>query len=152
MAEVKKAKTIAKATPVKEEVKAAEVKTEVKAAPEAKAEVKEAPKAEAKAPAKKTAGRKATVKKTAAAKKETVKKAVGRKPAAKKAEVQETVNFQFSGKSYTPEDLLRSCKDVWKYDLNGKEEDIKSIELYVKPEENTTYYVINGDVTGSFFI
>ena len=142
MAEAKKAKTTAKAVPVKEEVKAAEVK----------AEVKGAPKAEAKAPAKKTAGRKATVKKTAAAKKETEKKAVGRKPAAKKAEIQETVNFQFSGKSYTPEDLVRSCKDVWKYDLNGKEEDIKSIELYVKPEENTTYYVINGDVTGSFFI
>ncbi|MDE7404754.1 MAG: hypothetical protein K2M81_06585 [Lachnospiraceae bacterium] len=142
MAEAKKAKTTAKAVPVKEEVKAAEVKTEVKAAS----------KEEAKAPAKKTAGRKATVKKTAAAKKETEKKAVGRKPAAKKAEIQEIVNFQFSGKSYTPEDLLRSCKDVWKYDLNGKEEDIKSIELYVKPEENTTYYVINGDVTGSFFI
>lgn len=142
MAEVKKAKTTAKVAPVKEEVKAAEVKTEVK----------DAPKAEAKAPAKKTAGRKATVKKTAAAKKETEKKTVGRKPAAKKAEIQETVNFQFSGKSYTPEDLVRSCKDVWKYDLNGKEEDIKSIELYVKPEENTTYYVINGDVTGSFFI
>ena len=30
--------------------------------------------------------------------------------------------------------------------------DIQSIELYVKPEENTAYYVINGDVTGSFFI
>ena len=126
MAEVKKAK----AAPVKEEVKAAEVKTEAKVAPKAetKPEVKEA------------------------AKKETEKKAAVRKPAAKKAEVNETVNFQFNGKSYTPEDLVKSCKDVWKYDLNGKEEDIKSIELYVKPEENTTYYVINGDVTGSFFI
>ncbi len=149
MAEVKKAK----AAPVKEEVKAAEVKTEAKVAPKAetKSEVKEAVKKEAKAPAKKP-GRKPAVKKTAAAKKETEKKTVGRKPAAKKAEVSETVNFQFNGKSYTPEDLVKSCRDVWKYDLNGKEEDIKSIELYVKPEENTTYYVINGDVTGSFFI
>lgn len=148
MAEVKKAK----AAPVKEEVKAAEVKTEAKVAPKAetKPEVKVTAKAEAKAPAKKP-GRKPSVKK-AAAKKETEKKTAGRKPAEKKAEVSETVNFQFSGKSYTPEDLLKSCKDVWKYDLNGKEEDIKSIELYVKPEENTTYYVINGDVTGSFFI
>ncbi|MDE5908936.1 MAG: hypothetical protein K2H52_09405 [Lachnospiraceae bacterium] len=148
MAEVKKAK----AAPVKEEVKAVEVKTEAKVAPKAetKPEVKEAAKAEAKTPAKKP-GRKPSVKK-AAVKKETEKKTVGRKPAEKKTEVNETVNFQFSGKSYTPEDLLKSCKDVWKYDLNGKEEDIKSIELYVKPEENTTYYVINGDVTGSFFI
>ena len=62
------------------------------------------------------------------------------------------MNFQFSGKSYTPDDLLKICKDVWKYDLNGKEADFKSVELYVKPEENTAYYVINGDITGSFFI
>ena len=80
--------------------------------------------------------------------KETVKKA----PVAKKPVVKEEVNFQFSGKSYTSEDLIRITRDVWKYDLNGKEEDVKSIELYVKPEENTAYYVINGDVTGSFFI
>ena len=131
-------------------------KTTVKAAKE---EVKVEVKAEAKAPAKKAtvkkeaAAKKETVKKEAAAKKETVaKKAPAKKPAAKKAAVVETVNFQFSGKSYTPDDLLKSCKDVWKYDLGGKEEDLKSVELYVKPEENTTYYVINGNITGSFFI
>ena len=139
------AQAVAKAAPAKEvkpvEVKAAEVKAEVKEAPKAevKTEVKKAPvKKAAKAPAKKTAA----AKKEAAPKKETVKKTV----------VTEAVNFQFRGKSYTPDDLLKSCRDVWKYDLGGKEEDLKSIELYVKPEENTTYYVINGDVTGSFFI
>ncbi len=142
MAEVKKAtaKVIAKAAPAEEkkvEVKAAEVK----AAPVKKETVK-------KAPAKKTApAKKETAKKAAPAKKETVKKAP-----AKKTVVKEVVNFQFSGKSYTSEDLLKICKDVWKYDLNGKEADFKSVELYVKPEENTAYYVINGDVTGSFFI
>lgn len=129
------AKAEVKTTPAKEvkpvEGKASEVKAEVKKAP--KAETKKA----AKAPAKKTAA-----KKEAAPKKEAVKKTV----------VTEAVNFQFRGKSYTPDDLLKSCRDVWKYDLGGKEEDLKSIELYVKPEENTTYYVINGDVTGSFFI
>ena len=124
------------------------------AAKAVKEEVKVEVKAEAKTPAKKavakktTAAKKETVKKEAPAKKETVAK----KAPAKKAAVVETVNFQFSGKSYTPSDLLKSCKDVWKYDLGGKEEDLKSVELYVKPEENTTYYVINGDITGSFFI
>ena len=160
MAEVKKAtaKVIAKVAPVKEE-KAVEVK----------AEVKEAPKAEVKAPAKEAAVKKAPVKKEAAAKKAPAKKEAAAKKApakkapvkketavkkasAKKAVIKETVNFQFRGKSYTPEDLLNICKDVWKYDLNGKEEDFKSVELYVKPEENTTYYVINGNITGSFFI
>lgn len=146
MAEVKKAtaKVVAKvpAEEKKVEVKAAEVK-----APEVKAEVK-------KEAVKKTpAAKKAPVKKAPAAKKETVKKETVKKaPAAKKPVVKEEVNFQFSGKSYTSEDLIRITRDVWKYDLNGKEEDIQSIELYVKPEENTAYYVINGDVTGSFFI
>lgn len=118
-----------------------------------KEEVKLEEKAAKEAPAKKTAAKKTTttvrktpVRKTAAKKEEAVK------DEAVAAAAKETVNFQFSGKSYTPEDLLKSCKDVWKYDLGGKEEDIKSIELYVKPEENSTYYVINGDVTGSFFI
>ena len=146
MAEVKKAtaKVVAKvpAEEKKVEVKAAEVK-----APEVKAEVK-------KEAVKKTpAAKKAPAKKAPAAKKETVKKETVKKaPATKKPVVKEEVNFQFSGKSYTSEDLIRITRDVWKYDLNGKEEDIQSIELYVKPEENTAYYVINGDVTGSFFI
>ena len=146
MAEVKKAtaKVVAKvpAEEKKVEVRAAEVK-----APEVKAEVK-------KEAVKKTpAAKKAPAKKAPAAKKETVKKETVKKaPAAKKPVVKEEVNFQFSGKSYTSEDLIRITRDVWKYDLNGKEEDIQSIELYVKPEENTAYYEINGDVTGSFFI
>ena len=146
MAEVKKAtaKVVAKvpAEEKKVEVKAAEVK-----APEVKAEVK-------KEAVKKTpAAKKAPAKKAPAAKKETVKKETVKKaPAAKKPVVKEEVNFQFSGKSYTSEDLIRITRDVWKYDLNGKEVDIQSIELYVKHEENTAYYVINGDVTGSFFI
>ena len=156
MAEVKKAtaKVVAKvpAEEKKVEVKAAEVK-----APEVKAEVKkEAVKKDTvkKDTVKKTpAAKKAPAKKAPAAKKETVKKETVKKaPAAKKPVVKEEVNFQFSGKSYTSEDLIRITRDVWKYDLNGKEEDIQSIELYVKPEENTAYYVINGDVTGSFFI
>lgn len=160
MAEVKKAtaKVVAKvpAADKKVEVKAAEVKApevkeEAKKAEPVKAEVKK--EAVKKAPAKKAVAKKApaakkeAAKKAPAAKKETVKKAP-----AKKAAVKEVVNFQFSGKSYTSEDLVKIAKDVWKYDLNGKDEDFKSLELYVKPEENTAYYVINGDITGSFFI
>lgn len=160
MAETKKAtaKVIAKAAPVKEEVKKAEVVAEVKEevkAPAKKATAKKpAAKKAAEKPAKETAAKKAAEKpvKEAAAKKAPAKKAVATKKAPAKKAVVESVNFQFSGKSYTPDDLLKICKDVWTYDLNGKEEDIKSVELYVKPEENTTYYVINGDITGSFFI
>ena len=143
-AETKKAtaKVIAKAAPAKTvEVKKEEVKEAVKAA---------APAAEVKAPEKAAPAKKAAAEKKAPAKKAAAEKKAPAKKAAVK--VQESVNFQFSGKSYTDADLLKICRDVWKYDLNGKEEDLKTVELYVKPEENTTYYVINGSITGSFFI
>lgn len=127
-------KTEVKTASVKAEVKAAPVKAEVKAAP-AKAEVKAAPaKAEAKT-AKKTAAKKTTTRKSAA-----------------KAEVAVSVNVQFGGKSYTTEDLVKIAKDVWKYDLKQKAADFKSVELYVKPEDGMTYYVINGKEAGSFYI
>ncbi len=156
MEEVKKttAKVVAKAAPAakaaeekKPEVKAAAPVKEVEAK---KAEVKKAApaaKAEKKAPAKKAPAKKAEVKKAAPA-----AKAEKKAPVKKAAEVEETVNFQFSGKSYTPDDLMKIFRDVWKYDMNGREEDIRNVELYVKPEENTTYFVVNGSITGSFFI
>ena len=71
---------------------------------------------------------------------------------AKKAKTEAVINFQFAGKSYTTDDLVRIAKDVWKYDLNQKEADFKTVELYVKPEESLAYYVINGKFTGNFFI
>lgn len=152
MEEVKKttAKVVAKAAPA---VKAAEEKEpEVKAAaPVKEAEAKKAApaaKAEKKAPVKKAPAKKAEVKKAAAPAAKEEKKA----PVKKAAKVEETVNFQFSGKSYTPDDLMKIFRDVWKYDMNGREEDIRNVELYVKPEENTTYFVVNGSITGSFFI
>lgn len=153
MEEVKKttAKVVAKAAPA---VKAAEEKKpEVKAAaPVKEVEAKKAApaaKAEKKAPAKKAPAKKAEVKKAAAPAAKTAEK---KAPVKKAAKVEETVNFQFSGKSYTPDDLMKIFRDVWKYDMNGREEDIRNVELYVKPEENTTYFVVNGSITGSFFI
>ena len=131
-AEVKKA---APTTPVKTETKTA-VK-EAEKAPVAKAEVKAPVKAEVKKPA---------------AKKETAKKETAKKPAAKKAELKSEISVQFSGKSYSQEDLLKIAKDVWKYDLKQKAADLTRIELYVKPEENMVYYVMNKETTGSFYI
>ena len=127
-AEVKKA---APTTPVKTETKTAA--KEAEKAPVAKAEVKAPVKAEVKKPAAK--------KETA--KKETAKKAPAKKPAAKKAELKSEISVQFGGKSYSQEDLLKIAKDVWKYDLKQKAADLTSVELYVKPEENMVYYVVN---------
>lgn len=62
------------------------------------------------------------------------------------------VTVQFSGKSYSTEDLVKIAKDIWVYDLGKDEADFKSVELYVKTEESTVYYVINDEVQGSYSI
>lgn len=138
--------TASKKTAAKEAVKDTVKKVEEAAAPVVKA-VEKAAEPAAKAVKEETvkaaAKAKTAVKKTAA-------KAT-KKTAAKK-ELETTVSVQFSGKSYTTQELVAIAKDVWKYDLKQKASDFKSVELYVKPEENQTYYVINGEHTGSFFI
>ena len=145
----------AKTEPAAATVKA-EVKTETKteAAKETKAPAEK--KKPGRKPGTKTAAKKPG-RKPAAAKKETAKTTTAKKTTkvaatTKKTAVKESLHLEFAGKSYTTEDLVKIAKDVWKYDLNKKVSDFKSVELYVKPEESVVYYVINGDVAGNFGI
>lgn len=149
MADVKKAAVAAK--PVAKAVAATKA-VETKETKEVKAEVK-------KETAKKAPAKKAAPAKKETVKKETAKKAPAKKAAtttkkapAKKAEVKANISVQFSGKEYKTEDFVKIAKDVWQYDLGKKVADFKTVDLYVKPEEAAVYYVINGDVTGSFAI
>ena len=106
------------------------VVTEVKAAEtkEVKAEVKtEAPKAEAK--------------KAEEPKKETAKKAPAKRTSAK--DIKTSVVVQFAGKEVTEKDLIAAVKKAYTKKGN-KVGDIKTIEIYVKPEESAAYYVVNG--------
>ena len=130
-------KTATETTPVE----APAAKTEP-AAEKAKAETKTTAKKPGRKPGAKKPGRK-----PAAAKKETEKTTTTRKAA-----VKETIHVQFSGKTYSTEELVKIAKDVWKYDLKKKVGDFKDVELYVKPEESIVYYVINGEEKGHFAI
>ena len=159
MAAAKKtAKPVAVATP------ATEVKAEAKKVETPVAEVKAEVKAEAKPAAKKETAKKAPAKKETV-KKETAKKAPAKKETktaaaktatkkapAKKAEMKVAMEVQFADKAYTQDDLVKIAKDVWKYDLKQKASDLNSVELYVKPEEQAVYYVMNKEFTGSFAI
>ena len=137
--EVKKAVTPATSQDKTESVKAVEaVKEEVKTTAK-------------KATAKKATVKKETVKKEAV-KKEPAKKAPAKRAAAKKAALTSEVHIQFEGKSYSQEDLVKIAQDVWTYDLQQEADKLTSVELYVKPEENMVYYVMNKEITGSFYI
>ena len=80
------------------------------------------------------------------------KKGSAKRPTVKKADQKVGLHVQFSGKSYSQEELVKIAQDVWKYDLKQKVRSLASIELYVKPEENLVYYVMNQEFTGSFSI
>ena len=131
--------TAAEKEAVKEVAK--EVVKETAAAEEAPA------KAEEKPAAKKTTTKKAAApKKPAAAKKPAEKKAPAK--AAKKEAEQEMI-LQFGGREIKEKDLYERIQQIWIEGYGKKAEELKSLKVYVKPEEFTAYYVINDDVTGS---
>ncbi|MCD7717043.1 MAG: DUF6465 family protein [Lachnospiraceae bacterium] len=106
----------------------------------------------------------ATTKKEA--KKATEKAAVAVKEAAKKADtvtteakkavakaakkpLKEEVYLQYAGKEINKDELVKQVKEIWTKELKNRIGDIATITLYLKPEENKAYYVINGEVSGS---
>ena len=130
----------------KEAVK--EVVKETAAAEEAPAKAEEKPAAKTtRTTAKKTTTKKAAApKKPAAAKKPAEKKAPAK--AAKKEAEQEMI-LQFGGREIKEKDLYERIQQIWIKGYGKKAEELKSLKVYVKPEEFTAYYVINDDVTGS---
>ena len=117
----------------------------------AKAPAKAAPKTETvKAEAKTAAAEvkaetpvKAVVEAPAAKPVETTKKAPAKKAPAKKADPKACVVIEFSGKQIVAKDVLDKAVKAYGADHKGAE--IKTIEVYVKPEENVAYYVVNGE-------
>lgn len=128
--------------PVKKTRKPRAKKAETEAAPKKAAEKKTeaapkktaAKKDEAEAAPKKTAAKKAAAPKAE-------KAPAARKTAAKKA-ADATVYIQFAGNQVAAKDILEAAKKAFAEANEGVE--IKTIELYVKPEEGAAYYVVNG--------
>ena len=74
-------------------------------------------------------------------KKETAKKTPAKRTTAK--DIKTSVVVQFAGKEVTEKDLIAAVKKAYTKKGN-KVGDIKTIEIYVKPEESAAYYVVNG--------
>lgn len=108
---------------VKETAKATEEKT-VKAEP-AKAEKKAV--AEKKAPAKKAPAKKA----------------------AKPVETVQEVYFEYSGGQVLAEDIVGRIKEAYKSE-GHRISSIKTLQVYIKPDERKAYYVINDKAEGKF--
>ena len=122
-------KTVEKAAPVvAEEFKQEKLAETVKAEP-----------VEEKKEEKKTVAKKATEKKVAE-KKAPVKKAVEKKPVV----VKEEIFVQFGNQEVFAADVVERVKNA--YIAEGHTaESIEKVRVYIKPEENMIYYVVNDD-------
>lgn len=135
--------TAAKAAEVKEEVKVDAAENAAETAVTAEKTVVET---EKKPAAKKTSAKKPAAKKTAE------KKSAEKKPAEKKASTRKTAPktnlfIQYQGAELSYVDLIERAK------ADAGVEAPKSINLYVKPEDNMVYYVINdSEKVGGFVL
>ena len=137
---------------IKTEEKAkAEVKTEIKpqtkekVEAEAKTEIKPQTKEKVEAITKKAVKGAGAAKTVAKAVTKTATKTV--KKAAKK-DIKIKAFVEYYGKQVEEKDIIARVKKAWT--RSGKKVgDIKEMDLYIKPEENAVYYVINGTETGA---
>ncbi len=90
---------------------------------------------------------------------EKVEKAPAKKAASKTSKATKTVKaergavspnvyIQFAGKEILEKDIVEQAKQAW-VEMGHRASSIKSLDVYVKPEENMAYYVVNGKETGN---
>lgn len=98
---------------------------------------------------KKTTAAKEDTKAVAAAKEETkpAAKAPAKKAPAKKAvETKVSVTLQYAEKNTTVDSVVEAVKAAYK--AEGNTDEIKTLEVYLQPENGVAYYVINGNAEG----
>ena len=90
--------------------------------------------------------KKPAAKKTSSAKKPATKTKATAKPSAKTAKSatapKETVKIQFGADEYDFAEIKKAVEADYKSKVKGR---IKTVEIYIKPEDKAVYYVINGD-------
>ena len=122
----------------------AEKVTAVEKVAEKAAEVKEAVK-------EKVAEVKETTKAAKAAKAETAEKAA-EKTTGRKAAVKEEFVLEFAGKQITQEEIKKKVKENWTKVQKNKIKDIKTIKVFLQPENSCAYYTINDEGNDSYKI
>lgn len=89
-------------------------------------------------------------KKAAATKKTAAKKTTTAKKTTAKKEMKVNAVVQYYGQQVEEKTIIANVKKAWTKSATGnKVGDIKTVELYIKPEENTVYYVVNGKDSGA---
>ena len=65
-----------------------------------------------------------------------------------KPELKKEIILQFYGKEYTEKEIVAKVKEVWTKDMKRKVSEMKSLKIYLKPEESAAYFVVNEEADG----
>ncbi len=63
--------------------------------------------------------------------------------------MKEEFTIQFGGREKTEEDLMSTAQKIWT-DAGNKAASLKSCNLYIQPETEKVYYVMNDEFKGDF--
>ncbi len=90
-----------------------------------------------------TARKSILAKKTADETEPAAKKTTTRKTAAKKKEPSISVVIEYAGKQLNTDDVIASVTGA--YMKANPDTAIETVEIYIQPEKNVAYYVVNGE-------
>lgn len=62
-----------------------------------------------------------------------------------------TMYVEFQGKRLDEKEIIATAKHIW-VENGNKASELKSLKLYIKPEENKVYYIFNEEQYGDFFL
>ena len=69
-----------------------------------------------------------------------------------KKEAKTSFYLQYMGKEISTEEITKKVHEVWTKEYGKSVEEIKTLNVYLKPEEAAAYYVINEETTGKVTI
>ena len=69
-----------------------------------------------------------------------------------KAAVKEEFVLEFAGKQITQEEIKKKVKENWTKVQKNKIKDIKTIKVFLQPENSCAYYTINDEGNDSYKI
>ena len=115
-------------------------KEKTETAPDAEVKVEVVTETVAEAPAKKPAAKKTPAKKTATKAKSATKTTA--KLTRTATVPKETIKVQYGADEYDFAEIRKAVEANYKGKVKGK---IKTVEIYIKPEDKAVYYVINSD-------
>ena len=75
-----------------------------------------------------------------------------KKTPGRKAAVKEEFVLEFAGKQITQEEIKKKVKENWTKVQKNKIKDIKTIKVFLQPENSCAYYTINDEGNDSYKI